>query len=174
MHSADSAAPYPSKPGSSKRWWSQGLNRVAALVVLCLLVGGCGGVRALPGQFNPAEYTPVEFALLQQDSASLKAGQLIRTQAYFWQFLTYDPSPQYYYFNQLRHPRSWSDLEWFALYERPDMTGYFDRGAMSYEQRLQFDLKRLDYLIIYGELIPMGGSRLYLQVHHLERVALDD
>ncbi len=44
---------------------------------------------------------------------------------------------------------------------------------MSHAQRLEFNPKRLDPLIIYGELVPMGGSKLYLQVHHLERLHLD-
>jgi hypothetical protein len=44
---------------------------------------------------------------------------------------------------------------------------------MSHAQRLEFNPKRLDPLIIYGELVPMGGSMLYLLVHHLERVTID-
>ena len=41
---------------------------------------------------------------------------------------------------------------------------------MSHRQRLQFNPKRLDHLIIYGELVAMGASKLYLLVHHLEYV----
>ena len=54
-----------------------------------------------------------------------------------------------------------------------DMTGYFDRGVMSHPQRLQFNPKRLEPLIIFGEMVPLGGSKLYLLVHHLERFSLD-
>jgi hypothetical protein len=44
---------------------------------------------------------------------------------------------------------------------------------MSFRQRLDFNPKRLDPIIIYGELVSMGGSTLYLLVHHLERVTID-
>jgi hypothetical protein len=147
-------------------------------LLLVLLFGilpltACGSMKPVPAPFNPADYTPIDFALLQRDSSSLHAGQLVRCQAYFWQFLTHDPAPQYYYFNQLRYPFSWGELEWFALYANADMTGYFDRGVMSHPQLLEFNLKRLEPLIIYGELVPLGGSKLYLQVHHLERFSLD-
>ena len=36
------------------------------------------------------------------------------------------------------------------------MKGYYDRGVMSHPQRLEFNPKRLDHLIIYGELVPTG------------------
>ena len=158
---------------------SEGLLMAGCSRFLLVLMFGilsltaCGSMKPVPAQFNPADYTPVDFELLQRDSSSLNTGQLVRCQAFFWQFLTHDPAPQYYYFNQLRYPLSWGNLEWFALYKDADMTGYFDRGVMSHAQRLEFNPKRLDPLIIYGELVPMGGSKLYLLVHHLERVTID-
>ena len=145
--------------------------------LLVLLFGilpltACGSMKPVPAEFTPTAYTPINFDQLLHDS-SLQAGELVRVEAFFWQFLTYDPAPEYYYFNQLHYPRHWGDLEWFALYEKADMKGYYDRGAMSHMQRLQFDPKRLDHLIIYGEMVPMGGSKLYLLVHRLEHVKID-
>jgi hypothetical protein len=147
-------------------------------ILFVLLVGilpfmGCGSLRTVPGQFNAADYTPIDFELLVRDSSSLRAGELVRCQAFFWQFLTHDPAPQYYYFNQLAYPLRWGELEWFALYQQADMRGYFDRGVMSRKLRQEFKPQRLDPVIIYGELVPMGGSMLYLLVHHLERFTID-
>jgi hypothetical protein len=137
-----------------------------------LLLTACGSMKPIPAEFNPTAYTPISFDQLGHD-ASMHTGDLVRVEAFFWQFLTYDPAPKYYYFNQMHYPRHWGDLEWFALYEKADMKGYYDRGAMSHMQRLQFDPKRLDHLIVYGEMVHLGGSKLYLLVHHLERVKLD-
>jgi hypothetical protein len=150
-------------------------SRLVPLIILALLLlTACGTIKPVPANFDPSAYTPIDFELLlTPQSSSLHSGQLIRCQAFFWEFLTYDPAPRYYYFNQLRYPVSWRDLEWFALYKDSDLKGYFDRGVMSYAQRLEFKPKRLEPLIIYGELVPLGGSQLYLQVHHLERHVID-
>ncbi len=150
-----------------------GRRRILLLLLLAtLLLTACGSMRPVPAEFNPAEYTPIDFEQLPLDT-NLHAGERVRVEAYFWQFLTYDPAPEYYYLNQLKYPRRWGDLEWFALYQKADMKGYYDRGAMSHLQRLQFNPKRLDHLIIYGEMVPMGGDKLYLLVHHLERVEIN-
>jgi len=158
----------------------RGLSMVqrSRLFVVIMLLGlvftGCGTMQPVPAEFNPAAYTPIDFGLLLAPrTPGLHDGQLIRCEAYFWEFLTYDPAPAHYYFNQLRYPTRWGELEWFALYRDADMQGYFDLGAMSAELRREFDPKRLDPLIIYGELVPMGGRRLYLQVHHLELREID-
>ena len=149
-------------------------SRFLLVLVLGILpLTGCGTIRPVPAAFNQADYTPIDFDLVRRDASSLHAGDLIRCRAYFWQFLTHDPAPEYYYFNHIRYPSSWSDLEWFALYKDTDQRGYYDRGAMSFRQRLDFNLKRLDPIIIYGELVSMGGSKFYLLVHHLERVTID-
>lgn len=143
-----------------------------ALLLGILFLTACGSMRPIPAEFNPGDYTPINYEQLRHDS-SLRAGDLVRVEAFFWQFLTYDPAPKHYYANQLRYPRRWGDLEWFALYEKADMTGYYDRGAMSHLQRLQFDPKRLDHLILYGEMVHLDGSKLYLLVHHLEHFKID-
>jgi hypothetical protein len=158
---------------------SEGLLMASYSRVLLVLIFGilsltaCGNLRPVPAEFSAADYTPIDFELLVRDSPSLRPGELVRCQAFFWQFLTHDPAPQYYYFNQLRYPLRWVELEWFALYQNVDMTGYFDRGVMSQAQSLEFKPQRLDHLIIYGELVPMGGNKFYLLVHHLERFIID-
>lgn len=146
---------------------------VALLWLLLLLISACGQVQPVPPTFNPAAYTPIEMDQLRRGSPSLQAGQLVSFQAYFWEFLSYDPVPQYYYLNQLRYPRRWRELEWFALYQDAAMRGYFDLAAMSYEQRRQFQPKRLDLFRLYGEMVPLGGGRLYFQTHSLEPVEVD-
>ena len=98
-------------------------------------------MKPVPAEFNPTEYTPISFDQLLHGYSSLRAGELVRVEGFFWQFLTYDPALKYYYANQLKYPRHWGDLEWFALYEKADMKGYYDRGAMSHLQRLQFNPK---------------------------------
>ena len=144
------------------------------LMFAIVILTGCGSIKPVPADFNPADYTPVDLELLLvPQSPSLRAGQLVSFQAFFWEFLSYDPAPQYYYTNYVRYPGSWGDLEWFALYKNADMQGYYDRGAMSYQQRLEFNPKRLEPIIIYGEVVTMGGSKLYLLVHHLERLEID-
>lgn len=143
------------------------------LWLLLLLTGACGQVKPVPPAINPADYTPIDMEQLRRGSPPLQAGQLVSFQAYFWEFLSYDPVPQYYYLNQLRYPRRWRDLEWFALYQDAAMRGYFDQATMSYEQKSHFQPKRLDLLRFYGELVSLGGNRLYFQTHYLEPVVVD-
>lgn len=143
-------------------------------LLLCVgLLSACGQVRPLPPEMDLAAYSPIALEQLRRGSPDLKAGDRVRLQAYFWEFLSYDPVPQHYYLNQLRYLRHWGDLEWFALYQEPTLRGYFDLATMSAEQRRQFAPKRLEPLILFGELVNLGGGRLYLQTHHLERLVLD-
>lgn len=138
-------------------------------LVLLFQLAACGRVANPPAAFDPATYTPIDTSLLLTGApAGLQPGQRVSFRCYFWEFLSYDPGIRYYYFNLLRYPQQWGALEWFAVYRDATMTGYFDRLAMSYAQRLTFRPKRLDPLIIYGELLPFGGRDLYLLVHHLE------
>lgn len=147
--------------------------RSLSILLLTLSVLACGQVRPLPSEWNPADYTPIELEHLRRPAPGLQAGQLVKFHGYFWEFLNYDPVPQHYYLNQLRYPIRWQDLEWFALYEKAALQGYFDRAAMTFKQRSEFHPKRLDPLILYGELVPLGGGRLYFQTHHLEQVTVD-
>jgi hypothetical protein len=50
------------------------------------------------------------------------------------------------------------------------MRTYFDRVAMDQDQRRSSDLERLDQVMLYGELAPMGGGLLYLRLHRLEKL----
>ncbi len=151
------------------------MMRCLACLLPALIVGlaACGQVRPVPSAFSPADYQPIALEQLRQGSPALAAGQLVRLPVYFWEFLSYDPAVPQYYLNQLRHPQRWRELEWFAVYQEPSLRGYFDRAAMTYEQRLQADPKRLDPITLYGELVAFGAGRLYLKVHHLEHVATD-
>ncbi len=82
-----------------------GCSRLLFVLMFGILpLTACGSLKPVPAQFNPADYTPIDFELVLQNSPSLPTGQLIRCQAYFWQFLTYDPAPQYYYFNHTALP----------------------------------------------------------------------
>lgn len=134
-----------------------------------LLVTACGQVRPVPAVLELEQYKPIEYQELQAAGRLLAPGQRVRCRAYFWQFLTYDPAPVYYYFNQIRYPLGWRDLEWFALYGTPAMQDYFDRAAMDETQRQTYQLHRLDPIIIYGELVSLGGRQLYLRVHHVQK-----
>ncbi len=146
---------------------------VALPWLLLLLISACGQVKPVPATFNPEAYPPIEMEQVRRGSPRLQAGQLVSFQAHFWEFLSYDPVPQHYYLNQLRHPRRWRELEWFALYQDAAMRGYFDLAAMSYEQRLKFQPTRLDLLRFYGEMVPLGGGRLYFRTHFLEPITVD-
>jgi hypothetical protein len=52
------------------------------------------------------------------------------------------------------------------------MTGYYDLAAVTPEQAEQYKLKRLDPVMLYGELARLGPG-LYLQVFHIEPIAED-
>ncbi|MBW1917573.1 MAG: hypothetical protein JRI57_06070 [Deltaproteobacteria bacterium] len=142
-------------------------------IIFCLTVvplgGSCGQVRPVPASWDATKYAPIPFSQLKSGVPALSPGQQVRCRAYFWQFLEYDPAPGYYYFNQLRHPLSWGDLQWFALYGSPEMHDYFDRVAMDSAQERTYQLHRLDPIILYGELVPLGGRQLYLRVHHIQK-----
>ena len=93
-------------------------------------------------------------------------------QAYFWQYLDYDPAIVRNYLTLFRYPIRWSQLKWFSIYDTADFTGYFDLAAMTPEQAEQYKLKRLDHVMLYGELAALG-SGLYLQVFYIEPITED-
>jgi hypothetical protein len=142
---------------------------------LCGLLGwcGCGQLRPQPAAFEPDSYTPIAYQdLLSPRAAGLTAGQKIRVKAYFWQYVTYDPAMIRNYLTLLRYPIRWYRLKWFATYGTPDLTGYYDLAAITPEQAEQYKLKRLDPVLLYGELSQLGMG-LYLQVFHIEPVVED-
>jgi hypothetical protein len=143
------------------------------LTVGVLLISACGEIRPLPPTIEPQNYTPITYQqLLAPGKANLRAGQKIRVQAYFWEFLTYDPAMVRNYLSLARHPLSWPKLRWFALYDTKEMKGYYELAALDAARVHLYKVQRMDQVLIYGELASLG-SGLYLHVHHLEKVAED-
>lgn len=145
------------------------LALLACLVWSC----ACGELRPVPGAFDPQSYAFIEYQeLLNPGRAGLHAGQKIRVKAFFWQYLTYDPALVRNYLTLPRYPMRWYQLRWFATYGFETMTGYYDLAALSPEQARQYKMARLDPILMYGELSPLGRG-LYLRVHHLEKIVED-
>ncbi len=144
----------------------------AAVLWSLVLFSGCGGVPPLPAVVEPQDYQPVTVQQLQEGKG-IKAGDKVKVPAYFWQFLEYDPDVVRNYMTLVRHPLAWYPLEWCALYGAPDMKGYFDRVVMETKQREDYKLKRLEHIMVYGEMAQMGAGLLYLRVHRIERLKED-
>ncbi len=142
------------------------------ILTVCLVwVSACGELRPVPAPIEPEAYKPIEYQdLLHPSQAGLQAGELIRVKAYFWQYLTYDPAMVRNYLTLPRYPIRWYTLRWFAVYGSERLEGYYDRAALSPEQAEKYkDIKRLDPILIYGELSPLKPG-VFLQVHHLEKI----
>jgi hypothetical protein len=138
-----------------------GAGLAAFLAFLC----ACGELRPHPGGFEPQAYTPLEYQELVNPR---QVGQMVRVKAYFWQQLDYDPAPVRNYLSLARHPLGWSKLRWFALYGSEDLKGYYDLAAMDASRLKLFQPKRLEPILVYGQLSSLGQG-CYLHVHHLER-----
>jgi hypothetical protein len=160
----------PWAPGGARR---PGFCSWLGVLLLCGLWGlcACGELRPRPAAFDPQVYTSIEYQnLLAPRQAGLHAGQKIRVKAYFWQYLDYDPAMVRNYLTLLRYPVKWYQLRWFATYGTADLTGYFDLAAVTPEQADRYKLKRLDPVMLYGELARLGPG-FYLQVFHIEPIA---
>ncbi|MFZ5450751.1 MAG: hypothetical protein ACOZF2_02585 [Thermodesulfobacteriota bacterium] len=146
----------------------------AALVGFALLaVAACGTLPPLPAHFEGESYTPITYQELVAPRVSkLQAGQKIKVPAYFWQYLDYDPAMIRNYLDLLRYPLKWYKLDWFATYGNSDMQGYYDRAALDASQVRAYQPRRLDHIMIYGELASLGPG-LYLRVHRIERIEED-
>jgi len=144
-----------------------GLILAGCLVIAC----ACGELRPVPVPIEPQAYKPIDFQeLLDPAKAGLQAGDLIRVKASFWQFLTYDPAMVRNYLTLPRYPVRWFNLRWFAIYGSEKMEGYYDLAALSPEQEEKYKaIKRLDPVLIYGELSPLKPG-LFLRVHHIEKI----
>ncbi len=163
LNSFFAAAPYPAR-----------MLSLFAVLLIALLLLGCGRYRAVPAAWDPEAYRLVAVQELKAPrTADLAAGHKVKVPAYFWEFLMYDPAMVRNYLTLLRHPLAWPKLQWFAVYGTPQMQEYFDRVAMDQEQRRSYRLNRLDLVMIFGELAPMGGGLLYLRVHRLEKLEED-
>lgn len=162
----------PLAPGGPR---TSGLSGWLGVILLCGLLGfsACGELRPQPAAFDPQVYTPVEYQdLLAPGQAGLHAGQQIRVKAYFWQYLDYDPAIVRNYLTLPRYPIRWYRLRWFATYGTTGFTGYYDLAALTPEQADRFKLKRLEPVMLYGELSRLGQG-LYLQVFHIAPIAED-
>jgi hypothetical protein len=136
-----------------------------------LLAGACGELRPVPEPIEAQAYKPIEYQdLLHPAQAGLQEGELVRVKAYFWQYLLYDPAMARNYLTLPRYPIRWYKLRWFAVYGSEQMTGYYDLAAINPELAEKYkNIKRLDHILIYGELSPLRPG-VYLQVHHLEKI----
>jgi hypothetical protein len=136
-------------------------------------VAACGELRPLPGSFEAQEYALISYGqLLDTRQGGLSAGQKVRVPAYFWEFLTYDPAMVRNYLTYPRHPLGWPRLKWFATYGAPEMREYFDLWALDRDKEKKYPLKRLEHVMIYGELASLGAG-LYFRVHHIEKIEED-
>ena len=142
----------------------------ACLAAVLALLCSCGELRPVPPAFEARAYTPMECQeLLHPGPGGLQAGQMVRVKAYFWQFLDYDPAMVRSYLSLARHPLGWPRLRWFAVYGSEEMTGYYDLAALSPEQAEKYQIKRMDHIMVYGELSRLTPG-VFLQVHHIEKI----
>jgi hypothetical protein len=155
---------------------TDGRPLIGGILVLLLLLlpgleSGCRHAPPATAAFNPKEYTPVNIEQLEAPKAAgLLPGQKVSVAGYFWQYLEYDPFPVSKYLAVARHPVRQNQWRWASLYSSPQMTGYFDRLALSREERRELDLKRLEHVRIYGRLAHLPFGILYLEGEHVERL----
>jgi hypothetical protein len=159
------------RPARGRR--GAGVLLAGAALVWGLLAWGCGRVLPLPASIEPQDYREITYdQLLHPDTGGLKAGDKVKVPAYFWQYVDYDPDMVRDYLNLMRHPLSWPKLKWFALYGSPELKGYYDRAALDKDREKLYPVHRLEPVMVYGQLSPLGPG-LYLHVHHLEKIAED-
>ncbi len=145
---------------------------LATLLLLgALWAGGCGRIDRVPAVLEAAGYEEVTLSQIRDPREARRLeGRRVKFPAYFWQDLHYDPAMLRNYAMLAGHPLAWWALKWAALYETPQMQGYYDRLAMDREQRERLKLKRLDRLMIYGEVTSMGPGLTYLRLHRVEEL----
>jgi hypothetical protein len=162
----------PLVPGGSR---PSVLSGWLGVMLLCSLLGfsACGEIRPHPAAFDPQAYKLIAYRdLLAPGPAGLQAGQQVQVRAYFWQYLDYDPAMVRNYLTLFKYPVRWYQLKWFATYDTADLTGYYDLAAITPEQANRYKLKRLDPVMLYGELARLGPG-LYLQVFYIEPIVED-
>ena len=144
------------------------------ILLLALLPGLAVSCHRLPPAaegFNPEDYTPVTIEQLQDPRrAGLLQGRRVSVAGYFWQYLEYDPYMVDRYLAVARHPLVQGPLSWAALYNIPQMQGYYDRLVLTPEMRRDLKLKRLEHVRVYGQLTDLGFGILYLEAQHVERL----
>jgi hypothetical protein len=141
------------------------------LLVVLAMTAGCGHIPPAPEGFDPESYTPITYdQLLSPGPAGLGAGQKVAVEAYFWQYLTYDPAPPARYLALAGNPLGWRRMRWASLYRVPQMQGYYDRLVLDEHQKRDFRLKRLERVRVYGEMAALSLGVLYLRVHQVDRL----
>lgn len=143
---------------------------MAALLVTVALTMGCGRLGQVPAHVMPDDYQEVSLAHLRDPAARALVGQKVRFQAFFWEYVTYDPAMLSNYALMLRHPRGWWDLRWASLYASPRMQGFYDRLALDVKQQTRFKPRRLTRLMIYGEVLPLGSRLTYVRLHEAQEL----
>jgi hypothetical protein len=147
------------------------------ILLLTLLPGlalGCRHLPPPPEGFNPQDYTPVTIEQLQDPRrAGLSSGQKVSVSGYFWQFPEYDPYMVARYLALARRPLVQSRLRWAALYNSPQLQGYYDRLVLTVEQRQDLHLKRLEQVRVYGVLTDLGFGFLYLKARQVDRLDVE-
>ncbi|MDD5642028.1 MAG: hypothetical protein PHX53_10285 [Syntrophales bacterium] len=143
------------------------------LAGLILAAAACGTLPPMPAHFQAESYTLITYQdLMAPRGTKLQAGQKIKVPAYFWQYLDYDPAMVRYGLDLLKYPLKWYKLKWFATYGTPDLQGYYDLAALDRSQARAYQPRRLDHIMIYGELASLGPG-LYLRVHRIEKIEED-
>lgn len=161
------------KKVAAREGWKVKGGLLAVLAGVVWWTAACGQLPPLPAQMEVESYAPITYQdLLAPGTANLQAGQKIKVPAYFWQYLTYDPAMVRNYLDMLRYPLSWYRLEWFATYGTSDLQGYYDLAALDPSLVKPNQPRRLDHIMIYGELASLGPG-LYLRVHRIERIEED-
>ncbi len=146
------------------------LIATALLLLSLILTTACAQIRPVPAAFEPRDYRSITYEeLLHPEKTGLKDHEKVKVDAYFWQYLNYDPAIVRNYLTRIRHPLAWRKLEFFALYGEQDMKGYYDLAALDEALRPRYPLSRLDRVTVYGELDSLGWG-YYLHVHHLEKI----
>lgn len=149
----------------------RGKGVVTGLLLLAALTMGCGRLGQVPASLIPEDYQEVSLTQLR-DPAAARAlvGRQVRFQAFFWEYLTYDPAMCSNYALLARHPRGWWELRWASLYESPRMQGFYDRLAVDVRQQTRFKPRRLTRLMIYGEVLPLGSRLTYVRLHQAQEL----
>lgn len=165
MMSSSLFIPWPS-------FWGKGQAILAAALVFTLLgTGGCGRIDRVPAVLEAESYEEVSFSQLRDSrEAERLRGRRVKFAAFFWQYLHYDPAILRNYAMLAGHPISWWDLKWASVYETPQMQGFYDRLALDGELQGRLKLKRLDRLLIFGEVAPMGPGLTYVRLHRVEKL----
>lgn len=165
----------PLMVGSSGSPFRLGAVLILLVTLLSGLAAGCRHLPPAPEGFNPEDYKAVTLEQLREPhKAGLAKGQLVSVNAYFWQYLEYDPFMTAQYLAVMRHPLTESQRRWASLYNSPQLQGYYDRLVLTREQRRDLDLKRLEHVRVFGQLTNLGFGIFYLQAHHVDRLGLED